>query len=46
MTDDEQRDAIDPFHRRGRPMGRNQRVAGPHRDAGHEVLRAAGTIAL
>jgi len=46
LTDDEQRDAVG---RSGGGLGaieRDQRMTCPHRDAGHEVLRAAGTIAL
>jgi hypothetical protein len=46
MTDDEQSDAIGSFRGGLGAMKPDQRRAGPHCDAGHEVLRAAGTIAL
>jgi len=46
MTDDDRSDAIDRLPGGLWPRGPDQRRGRPYRDAGHEVLRAAGTIAL
>jgi hypothetical protein len=46
MTDDEQRDATTELRDERGSIRPDQRMTGPHRDAGHEVLRAGGTIAL
>src|SRR5438132_9636343 len=46
MTDDDRSDAIDPLPGGLGATGADQRRGRPYRDADHEVLRAAGTIAL